>query len=332
MTKEIINRLGFQFDNAFNVQGRLSISDLFPKSKNRCGIYLLHFSDDTYYIGQAVDAVKRFAQHRKNYDNIEHFWFQSIKREQLNEIEQTLIHDAELQGLLLINKTFISNIIGDTDLDLLISPTEQKNWIENDFEISNDGFDLYCTVEPKHIIKYRRNFDNLKQVENYAQVKRILNLYIRKCLPAYKKTELSFWSLSCMPSTNSNTYPRYFSMNVNAMEVFVVGYERKTKQPFAFFVLTSLFFDNDDELERLSSKYETLEVGKSEYRAAGADQIRFHFSNLNELEGILSTESKIINSIKELNLRLMRKGGTIYSPFHCFDLAKDVLSLPLRDL
>jgi len=326
MTAEIINQLGFQFDSAFNVQGRLSIADLFPKSKKRCGIYLLNFSDDTYYIGQAIDAVKRFAQHRKNYDNIERFWFQSIKKENLNEVEQRLIHEAEMQGLLLTNKTFVSNIIGETDLDLLISMTDQENWLENDIELSNDGYDLYSTVDPKHIIKYRRNFDNLKQVESYSLLKRILNLYIRKCLPAFKKTELSFWSLSCMPSTNGNTYPRYFCVNVNAMEVFVSGYERKTRKPFAFFVLTSLFFDNDTELDKLCDKYKNLEAGRSNYRAAGADQVLFHFSDLGELEDILLTEPKIISSIKELNLRLMRKGGTIYSPFHCFDLAKDILA------
>lgn len=325
MSAEIINQLGFQFDNAFNLQGRLSIADLFPKSKSRCGIYLLSFSDDTFYIGQAIDAVKRFAQHRKNYDNIERFWFQPVKKENLNEVEQRLIHEAETQGLLLTNKTFVSNIIGDTDLDLLISSVEQKIWLENDMELSNDGYDLYSTVEAKHIIKYKRNFDMLKQIEDYGQFKHILNLYIRKCLPAFKKTELSFWSLSCMPSTNGGTYPRYFCMNVNAMEVFVVGYERKTKKPFAFFVLTRPFFDDDDELDILYDKYKTLEAERSDYRAAGADQVCFHFSDLNELADILLTEPKIISSIKELNLRLMRKGGTIYSPFHCFDLAKDVL-------
>jgi hypothetical protein len=307
------------------VQGRLSISDLFPKSKSRCGIYLLKFSDDTFYIGQAIDAVKRFSQHRKNYDNIERLWFQSVKKEKLNKIEQRLIQQAEMQGLLLTNKTFVSNIIGDTDLDLIISLDEQERWLENDIEISNDGYDLYSKVETKHKIKYRQNFDKLKQVENYSQLKRVLNLYIKKCLPAFKKTELSFWGLSCIPSTNINTYPRYFCMNVNAMEVFVLGYERKSKKPFTFIVLTSFFFDNDEELDRLCHNYKTLEVEGSNYRAAGADQVRFHFSDLNELEKMLLNETKIINSIKELNLRLMRKGGTIYSPFHCFDLAKDVL-------
>lgn len=327
MTTEIINQLGFQFDTAFNVQGRLSIADLFPKSKNRCGIYLLNFSDDTFYIGQALDTVRRFAQHRKNYDNIIRLWFQSVKRDKLNEVEQRLIHEAEMKGLLLINKTFVSNIIGDTDLDLIISPAEQEGWLDNDIEISNDDYDLYRTVETKHKIKYHKNFDTLKQVENYPQLKRILNLYIKKCIPAFKKTELSFWALSCMPSTNINTYPRYFCMNVNAMEVFVLGFERKTKKPFTFIVLTSLFLENDDkELDRLYDNYKTFEADQSEYRAAGADQVRFHFSDLDELEKILLNEPKIINSIKELNLRLMRKGGTIYSPFHCFDLAKDVLA------
>ncbi len=326
MTTEIINQLGFQFDRGVNVQGRLSIADLFPKSKKRCGVYLLKFSDNIFYLGQAIDAVKRFAQHRKNYDNIEWFWFQDIEREKLNEVEQRLIHAAEMKGLLLTNKTFVSNIIGDTDLDLLIPMTDQKKWLENDTELSNDDYDLYSTVESRHIIKYRLNFEKLKRIENYEVLKHILDLYIRKCLPAFKKTELSFWSLSCMPSTNRSTYPRYFCMNVNAMEVFVLGYEHKTKKPFAIFMLTGLPFDNNDELDRIYNKYKTFEAGRSDYRAAGADQICFRFSDLGELEDILLTEPQIVSSIKELNLRLMRKGGTIYSPFHCFDLVKDALA------
>jgi len=328
--KIIINQLGFQFDNAFNVQGRLSISDLFPKSKNRCGIYLFNFSNETYYIGQAIDAVKRFSQHRKNHNNIVKFWFQSVKKENLNAVEKKLIQEAEVKGLLLTNKTFVSKIIGDTDLDLIISPPEQENWLKNNTQISNEDYDLYSTIDIKHKIKFRQNFEKLKQVDTFPQIKRILKTYIINCIPAFKKTELSFWALSCMPSTNISTYPRYFCMNINAMEVFVLGYERKMRQPFCFIILTSRIWDNDNELDRLFDKYKTLEIEKSNYRAAGSDQILFHFSDLNELEDLLLTEHKVIGSIKELNLRLMRKGGTIYSPFHCFDLVKDVLEYGQR--
>lgn len=326
MSKEIINQLGFQFDNAFQVQGRLSISDLFPKSKSRCGIYLLNFSDNTFYIGQAVDAVRRFTQHRKNHANIEQLWFQSVRKENLDAVEQGLIHEAELNGLPLTNKTFVSNIIGDTDLDLIIPAAEQDAWLKKGTEISNDDYDLCDAVETKYKLRYRHNFEKLKKLDKYQQIRRILSVYIKTCLPAFKKTELSFWAVSCLPSTNSGTYPRYFCVNINAMEVFVLGYERKTKEQFAFVILTGLFFDNDGEINRLCTKYETLEIEESTYRAAGVDQVRFSFSNLNELEDIMLTEPKIINSIKELNLRLMRKGGTIYSPYHCFDLVQDVLS------
>lgn len=84
MPSNTINGLGFKFDEAFDVKGRLSISDLFPKSKKRCGIYLLNFSDNTFYIGQAINAVKRFSQHRKNYNNIVRYWFIEVKKEDLN--------------------------------------------------------------------------------------------------------------------------------------------------------------------------------------------------------------------------------------------------------
>ena len=326
MPEKIIEQLGFQFDKAFDVKGRLSVSDLFHRSIPRCGIYLLGFSDNTFYIGQAIDVVRRFAQHRKNYENIEKLWFQPFKKETLNEVEQQLIHEAEKYGLLLTNRIFVSNIFGDTDLDLIISQSEQREWLENNKEISNNGYDIYQTIEFKYVIRYRNNFEKLKTVAEYQRLKRILNLYITRCLPAFKKTELSFWSLSCLPATNKNTYPRYFCLNVNAMEVFVMGFEARTKTPFVFIILTSLFFGDDDELDRLYKKFKTLDVEISKYRAAGSDQIRFSFSDFREFEEMLLTEPNVVKSIKELNLRLMRKGGTIYSPFHCFDLAKDVLT------
>ena len=327
MNAEKINALGFLFDQHLDVKGRISISDLFPKSKSRCGVYLLSFSDDTFYIGQAIDAVRRFSQHRKKYDNIIKLWFQPIKKDKLDETEQRLIQEAELSGLLLTNKVFVSNIIGETDLDLVVSVAEQIEWLENDLSISNDGFDLYQNIELRHKIKYRHNFEKFQKLDNYVELKELLNLYITKCLPAYKKTEMSFWSLSCMPSTNSGTAPRYFCLNVNAMEVFVLGYWKKTKEPFCFFVSSNRFYKSEEVIDTLFEKYESLEISESNYRTAGADQIQLHFCDLHECKNLLLTENDIVASIKEMNLRLMRKGGTIFSKFHCFDLSNDVTNL-----
>lgn len=330
MSADIINSLGFKFDQVFNVKGRLSISDLFPKSKKRCGIYLLKFSDNTFYIGQAIDAVKRFSQHRKNYNNIEKYWFIEVIKGDLNIIEEKLIKQAEEEGLLITNKTFVSNVIGDTDLDLVISPTQQTLWLEENLPISNEGFDIYPDIDLKYKIKYRFNFEKLSKNEIYPKIKRILKRYIETCIPASKKTELSFWSLSCMPSTNIGTYPRYFCLNINAMEVFVMGYSKKEKFHFCFINTTRKFLDDKDDIEEESlkfyKKYTALSICEIDYRAAGSDQICFSFHDVEEFERFLEQEIKVISSIKEMNLRLMRKGGTIYSPYHCFDLVHDVIN------
>ena len=331
MPADIINGLGFKFDEAFDVKGRLSISDLFPKSKKRCGIYLLNFSNNTFYIGQAIDIVKRFSQHRKNYDNINRYWFIEIKKDNLNEFEERLIKSAEAAGLLIINKTFVSNVIGDTDLDLLITVEQQNKWLEKNEMISNEGFDIYPNIDIKYKIKYQHNFEKLKQNENYTQLKRILKKYIEKCIPAYKKTELSFWALSCLPSTNKGTYPRFFCININAMEVFVLGYAKTEKKYFCFIICSGRFlYESKDwvfekEVDRIKTSYTSLSINESDYRAAGSDQYRINFEDLDEFERFYDSESIFIESIKEMNLRLMRKGGTIYSHFHCFDLAKDMV-------
>lgn len=309
----------------FDVKGRLSISDLFPKTKNRCGIYLLKFSDNTFYIGQAVDAVKRFSQHRRNHDTIVYYCFQSVKKVDLNAVEQKLIRQAELSGLLLTNKTFVTNVIGETDLDLLISTEEQENWLHKHIELPNENVDLYTSIEDKVKVKYRQNFYKLKESAHYEQLKRILALYIKNCIPAYKKTELSFWALTGLPSTNKNTWPRYTCLNINAMEVFVTGIEKVSKKPFAFLNVSGHFLERKENTKRLFSRYSSIEIEETAYRTAGNDQYRVSLRSFEEVEGMLESEQPVIQSAKELNLRLMRKGGTIYSPYHCFDLAKDIL-------
>ena len=82
----MVTELGFPAPT--DVRGRLSIADLLPKSRGRCGIYLLVFSDGTFYIGQASDVVRRFGQHRKQHDNIVRWSFRPVKRRDLDAIER----------------------------------------------------------------------------------------------------------------------------------------------------------------------------------------------------------------------------------------------------
>ena len=120
--EHLIARLGFP--SLHNVSGRHSIAELIGKSKNRCGIYLLHFDSGTYYIGQAVDVVRRFGQHRKMHLDIIGFSFLPASKATLDEQERLLIQTAEINGLPLTNRIHISTVIGKTDLDSVLNEEE----------------------------------------------------------------------------------------------------------------------------------------------------------------------------------------------------------------
>lgn len=94
------------------------------------------------------------------------------------------------------------------------------------------------------------------------------------------------------------------------------------------FVNTSLKYflygENIDDII-LDSNYHTLTYNDTyHYMACGQDQIQFNFLDINEFILFL-IEPRLINASKHFNLNLMRKGGTIYSKYHCFDLVDDIL-------
>lgn len=109
------------------------------------------------------------------------------------------------------------------------------------------------------------------------------------------------------------------------MEVFVAGHDRELNEPFAFFVLSTLFMRTPKDINKILTRFPDVDFIERNYKAGGVDQVSIYFSDLKQLEDILLTEPIIVKSIRELNLRLMRKGPTIYSKYHCFDLVKDVV-------
>lgn len=110
----MVSELGFP--DPIDVCGRRSIADLLPKSRDRCGIYLLEFSDGLFYIGQALDVVRRFSQHHKQHSNIVRWSFRPVKRGNLDSVERELIYRAPALGLTLTNKVHVSHVVGETDL------------------------------------------------------------------------------------------------------------------------------------------------------------------------------------------------------------------------
>lgn len=124
------------FSALTDVASLQTVAHLFGATKNRCGIYFFAFETDLFYIGQAVDAVRRFSQRRKNHDDIVGFSFTPVPKSELDDTEKAYIFKAESFGIKITNAVHATSIVGDTNFDLVVLITEQNRWL-NDIRGNN---------------------------------------------------------------------------------------------------------------------------------------------------------------------------------------------------
>jgi len=198
------------------VKGRLSVADSFTKS-NRCGIYILHFQNGEYYVGLAIDVVRRHAQHRVNHLDIEYISFKEVDSTKLIEVEKQTVYDLENLKKPLRNINLVSILSGDTDLDLIVSRQEQQQWINYELGFESLNTDRFNYPELRR--KYSRKFIKLKCTKYFDQICEILQNYILNAIPFPCKTEYSFWCCSCLPAAKNQVFSR---VNIFWQEVLTV--------------------------------------------------------------------------------------------------------------
>lgn len=318
----------FGFEKYLFVKKRRSIADSFSKT-NRCGIYILHFTNDEYYVGLATDVVKRYDQHRKSYDDIEYLSFKEVTKKNLVATEIEIVYKLEGLNKALRNINIVSTVIGDTDLDLVVSKEDQDKWIN--YELPFESLTTERFEYPELRKKYTAKFNKLKQNSLFETCCEILQNYIYYTTPYPRKTEYSFWSCSCLPSGGGSILARiniYWQETLCLYEEDFVftdnnGTESLEKGVLVSVILskTTLFKKYNEEL--LLQKYHTLSFGDALYPSGGQDQQQILIAE-NEFLDLLY-DKPISDAIKELNLRLMRKGGCIFNRYHCFDLADEAV-------
>lgn len=310
------------FPALIDVRGRNSIADLFTERTRRAGLYFLQFENGSCYIGQAIDPVRRFAQHRITVGGIAAYSFQPCHKAKLNDEERDRIWRAERSGLPLTNRVHVANIAGDRDLDLVISSEQQEKWLRGD-----PGLREPRPVRiPSDSALRRRTCQNVARLEadeNYRAILACLRTFM-KCVPFPQSTQLSFWSLSCLPSTGSGPHKRYAGVNAAMMEVLVVG--GRSKETWGFVnVSRSLCLDRYGTLQELRRQLPSARLyADRAYRDAGQDQIRVETSSIEGLKTLLR-QPAITAAAKHLMLRVMRARPTIYAKYHAPDLADRVL-------
>lgn len=322
-TKIVTEILGFP--EIKDVATLPSISHLFKKSDSRCGVYLLQFSAIEFYIGQAIEVVKRFAQHRKNSNDIVGFTFKPIKQINLNEIEKELIRAAEKAGLVLTNVTYASITVGQTDLDLIVSPSDQKAWIAAPLYVNENQKNALIKLNDAHFHRFKNRFDQFSKHPHYLKIMHLLSNFINRAVPFSKATEYSFWAISCLPSTNQKTWPRLICLNMAVMEILVMGYLKSDNDQLWGFVTVAsdILIEEFGSYEAFQSKHPKIELIERNYKDAGQFQITLHALKTDELTRLLES-NKVLKAAAILNRRVMRKRATIYQKYHCKQLANEL--------
>jgi hypothetical protein len=298
------------FPPPHHIQGRASIADLFPLGK-RCGLYILHFANGEIYAGQALDVTRRYVQHRKVHSDIEAISFRRLNKDRLNDEEPALIWELEQSGHRLRNITFTSIPKGESDFDLIMPVAEQERWLQDLSMAETSGERI---IEPELRRKYRRKYEQFLQLPHADRAIDVLKAYARCGIPAFRRGEVSFWCVSCMPGRGV-----YARINIYWQEVLTVFVEENDLW-LSLHMADSPFTELSDEaVAMLFERHPTLEVGEHQYKPGGPDQVNFALPA--SLAGPFLSDPEVLPAIRLFSLRLMKKGACNFGRYHSMDLA-----------
>lgn len=312
------------FTQTLGVRGLGSIDALLPK-KERSGIYILHFANGSYYVGQSVDITKRYQQHLRTYGRIEQLSYRPVPRKQiaLDEAEIETIYILEEKGYALLNIIHASVSNQSSDFDLLMHPDDQKRWAATHAPQEHAAsHQPRIVITEEQRLKQGHKFKAFQRRHDVQEITSLLHHYVTHCVPEPRLTEYSYWSVSCMPSTNASTFPRIACFNMNVMEVFVVGHDKYDQNQIWSFIniARSKFEEIYPSTEEFHRKYPCATIRESAYIAAGIDQLAISMEGIESVCQVLC-DPAVIQAARLLSLHLMRKRTNIYGRYHCFDLA-----------
>lgn len=309
--KKILGELGFK--KTFDVEGRASIADLF-KPNQRCGIYVLHTSNGEHYAGQAIDVTRRYVQHCKNHNDIVKISFKRIPQNRLDTEEQKVIHALEQSRFPLRNITYTSIPYGESDFDLIMPVKEQQRWLRNP-SVTGDKRSKRI-IDERLRRKYRGRLSSFMKKEYTNQVIKFLRFYVQLCIPAPRRSEVSFWIVTCLPQ--KDVYSRINIYWQEVLTIFVYKKELMISLHFARYNSPIERF-SDKKWEKFKKKYPSVNFFDHKYETGGSDQVQVEIA-ASEFEEFIQ-DPGVLPAIRLFNLRLMKKGTCVRKNNHCLDLA-----------
>jgi len=243
--------------------------------------------------------------------------FRGVRHDELDSTEQELIRLVERSGHRLRNVVFSALPPVDSDFDLVMSPADQKEWLADIERVDKEGARITNgDLRRKHAARHRR----LRAITGIEEVVKKVRSYVRRAIPAIKRGEVSFWSLSCLPSYTNPEITLFLRLNIHWQEVLTVFREKQSGLDFFSFHVAREPIERDVELR---DELPDLEIEPHWYVPGGHDQINLVVP-YRSFDAFLDRPS-VRQAIRHFNHRLMKKGACNFARYHCLDLADEVI-------
>lgn len=296
----------------WNVSHDVAPSVYFGLDRKLCGIYTLEFADGERYVGQTVDLTSRLASHRRRWPDIVAVAFIECGREELDDLERSMITDSE-RGFVLRNKMLTMMPGGDAPIDLVVDRQQQAEWLTG----VQPAYPLdERTRAAERRRRTRPKADQLAAHPAFPLALRDLTAYIDGVIPWPSVTGGLYWGVSAMPGTSRTAGMRRL-YTVNAHNVELVYCFHSTAE--------------DDTWVRVNTApgiitardRRGLEIDRhAHYRSYGkCDAITVDGGAVAEL----LERPSVLLAARTMALGLMRRGPSAFAKFHVDDLLDAVL-------
>ncbi len=311
------------FAKHVSVAGYPSVAHMFCNKRRRCGIYVLHFSNGEYYVGKTVDIVKRYSQHRKKHIDIERVSFRPLAQKYLDAEETATIRLLRQSDLPLRNINIVDFSYAHTDFETIMSQADQLRWRDDFAYVDNTG---ERPSDPRQRSLYASRYTTLSARRLSEEVIRVTGEYVRRAIPAFRRSEMSFWNCTARASG-----PIYVRINVGWQTVFDAGVSNGTSW-YRFYLtedraVTALGWSflgaAVNSVVRLPGRSVPM-LGFTDLRAGGDNQVIVTASG--SKSGLKYLENpKFALQLRAFNLGLVQKSPCMWSRNHCLDLADRLL-------
>ena len=203
-----------------------------------------------------------------------------------------------------------------------LNPEQQRAWMEGEANLPDDS-ERSDALEQR--FKYVARFEKLLRRPQAQQVLEILGIYGKNCLPIPRRTERSYWSVSCLPSTSDKPLVR---VNASWMELFTLLPDGDGLRARIIVHLSDFTRDGSIEpddldqalLEQCVARPE--DVSHSIWNAK--DILIVKVRSATSIVKFLETPSAV-RAIRSFNLTHMNRGRNAYQASHCYSVADIIL-------